>query len=229
MDNKITNIKERILKIPVFKGVSKEKFFEEIGMTYGNFKGKSKETPINSNAIATIIAKYPEISLEWLITGKGSITASSTNDFTNKNFEDPRTEYEVLQRIPLISGRNIDGFDASSFQLDKVDVKEYYVVPKFKNQQVDFMMEIEESSMYPNYNSGDVIACRVISESDFIQWNKTHVIATKGQGILIKRITPSKQENVLTMISDNSEYYPFDVSKEEINLLALVVGVIRLE
>ena len=52
--DKSSKIKERILQIADFKGIAKEKFFESISMTYGNFKGKSKLTPINSNAIADI-------------------------------------------------------------------------------------------------------------------------------------------------------------------------------
>ena len=38
--DKSSKIKERILQIADFKGIAKEKFFESISMTYGNFKGK---------------------------------------------------------------------------------------------------------------------------------------------------------------------------------------------
>jgi len=61
MEDKTTNIKERILLIAEKKGLSKEKFFEDLGLTYGNFKGKSKSTPINSNALADISTKYTAI------------------------------------------------------------------------------------------------------------------------------------------------------------------------
>ena len=71
--DKSSKIKERILQIADFKGIAKEKFFESISMTYGNFKGKSKLTPINSNAIADIMTIFPEISPEWLLTGKGNM------------------------------------------------------------------------------------------------------------------------------------------------------------
>lgn len=73
MVDKSSKIKERILQIAEFKGIAKEKFFEIIGMTYGNFKGKSKLTPINSNAIEDLIINYPEIDLIWLLTGKGEM------------------------------------------------------------------------------------------------------------------------------------------------------------
>lgn len=91
------------------------------------------------------------------------------------------------------------------------------------------MIEVEGSSMYPKYNSGDIVACRIINERNFIQWNKTHVIATKDQGILIKRIKPSKKKDLVTIVSDNRDYDPFEVNMEEVTGLAIVVGVIRLE
>jgi len=62
-----------------------------------------------------------------------------------------------------------------------------------------------------------------------IQWNKVHVIATREQGILIKRVLPAEDEGKLRLVSDNKDYPPFDVPRSEICGLALVAGVIRLE
>lgn len=66
-------IKERILQFIEYKGVKKERFYEKIGMTSANFRGKAKETPINSTAIENILSEYPDLNLEWLITGKGQM------------------------------------------------------------------------------------------------------------------------------------------------------------
>lgn len=67
------NIKERILQIGDFYNVGRKNICEEIGMTYGNFTGKAKDTPINSIAIQNIIAKFPSIDANWLLTGRGSM------------------------------------------------------------------------------------------------------------------------------------------------------------
>jgi hypothetical protein len=73
MGIKSSNIKERILQLLEIKGVAKSTFFGKIGMTYGNFTGKSKNTPLNSEAIADIFSIFPDVNLEWLLTGKGSM------------------------------------------------------------------------------------------------------------------------------------------------------------
>ncbi len=71
MDNKFSTIKERCLELAKFKGFSKEMFCSKIGMTYANFKGAAKKTPLNSNAIENILTIIPDVNLDWLLTGRG--------------------------------------------------------------------------------------------------------------------------------------------------------------
>ena len=169
-----------------------------------------------------IYTKCVDIDANWLLTGEGEMLRSETTK--NKTEKE-----ESVKGIPLVNATAIGGYGNNVFSFEERDVKDYYVIPKFKHKQVDFMIEVEGSSMYPKYNSGDVVACRIIKERNFIQWNKTHVIATREQGIIIKRIKPSDVPNSLLMISDNESYDPFNVPEEEIEGLAIVVGVIRLE
>ena len=131
--------------------------------------------------------------------------------------------------IPLVSIAAVAGFGNSDFAIQKSDIKDYYVVPKFNDRRIDFMIEVSGSSMYPKYNSGDVVACTVLRESRFIQWNKVHLIGTREQGILIKRIKKGPDETHFLLISDNKDYDPFVISEDEITGMALVVGVIRIE
>ena len=81
----MTTIKDRVLQISDYKGVSKEKFFEELEVSYGNFKGKAKESALNSNVLEKIIAKMPEISAEWLLTGKGEMLKSSVQNIVQNS------------------------------------------------------------------------------------------------------------------------------------------------
>lgn len=169
-----------------------------------------------------IITKCNNIDANWLLTGEGEMLKS-------ENTKTETSKEESVKGIPLVNATAIGGYGNNVFSFEERDVKDYYVIPKFKHKQVDFMIEVEGSSMYPKYNSGDVVACRIIKERNFIQWNKTHVIATREQGIIIKRIKPSDAPNSLLMVSDNESYDPFNVPEEEIEGLAIVVGVIRLE
>lgn len=225
MTNKFDSIKDRVLHIADLQGIGRREFCEKIGNTYQNFTGKAKNTPLNSNTIENIFAINPNISLEWLITGKGEAIKSggrnNRSDFAIKSFD--------KTGLPLVSIHAVAGFGNANFAISDRDVKDYYIIPKFKYLKVDFMIEVAGSSMYPKYSSGDIIACTIIRESKFIQWNKCHVVATKEQGILVKRLKKGDGPDSILAISDNKDYDPFLIPVNEITGIALVVGVIRLE
>ena len=83
--------------------------------------------------------------------------------------------------------------------------------------------------MQPTYYSGDLVACQRVPLNDlFFQWNKTYVLDT-AQGPLIKRIRRGSDEQHVLIVSDNPEYEPFELSKDQFHGVALVRGLVRLE
>lgn len=177
-----------------------------------------------------IYAKCEHINPEWLLSGKGEILKSNMLPINIADAVPFQSEFANMGKpIPLVHQFAVAGFGNSDFSIAEQDVKEYYVIPKFKYCKVDFMIEVHGSSMYPKYSAGDVIACTILRESKFIQWNKCHVIATQEQGILVKRIKKAPDPNHIIAVSDNKDYDPFPVPIDEITGMALVVGVVRLE
>ena len=81
MDKIKTNIKERVLQVAKNKGLSYEFFFNDLGISYSNFKGKQRDTSLQSDSIEKIISKYTDIDLHWLLTGQ---TKYSENEVLNK-------------------------------------------------------------------------------------------------------------------------------------------------
>jgi repressor LexA len=228
--DKSSNIKERILQIAEFKGIAKEKFFESIGMTYGNFKGKSKLTPINSNAIADIITTYSEISLEWLLTGTGNMLKTHSN----KNLlNEPKEKYLSNKKdseIPLIDIDAMAGYGGGDRQVMEYEGVRGYRVPELENKGVKYFIKVSGSSMYPKYSNGDLLACKPLKDMSFFQWGKPYVLDTE-QGAIVKRLFQCPDDDdCLECHSDNKIHYPpFKIPKSSIRALAIVVGVIRLE
>lgn len=216
----------RIDELSRLKHLDYKKFAEKVNVDYEDLvsviSGSEAATEALLNNILTV---FPDVNPCWIFTGIGKAlidikpTAIPLSVHTKA----------IGTPIPLVSQTAVAGFGNSEFAIAERDVKEYYIVPKFKYCHIDFMIEISGSSMYPKYNSGDVVACTIIRESHFIQWNKCHVIATKEQGILVKRLLPSEKPDCIKAVSDNEKYPPFDIPKEEITGIAIVAGVIRLE
>ena len=108
-DKKITNIKERILYISDYYKVGKEKFFEDLGLSYANFKGIQKKSALNSDAVAIILSKYSMIDPIWLLTGEGEMLKSSSaqETGTSQSGDDKDKEIEELKaEIQFLRGQN---------------------------------------------------------------------------------------------------------------------------
>lgn len=91
MAEKLSNIKDRVLQIAENKEIAKETFFKKIGVSYGNFKGKSKDSSLSSAIVAEISTNFPDVSLEWLILGKGSMIK---NEIVQKENNDQASKME---------------------------------------------------------------------------------------------------------------------------------------
>lgn len=104
----MTNIKERILYFIENQREKKELFFEELGMSYANFKGVQKKSALGSDKIDKILSKYPKINPEWLLTGQGEMLKEDSyleqknwivNDLDK--YESQKYDYNSLQRVGL--------------------------------------------------------------------------------------------------------------------------------
>lgn len=232
-------IKQNILKYLEFKGLSKYQFYKETGITRGVLDQNNGMSEENT---ARFLVIHREVSPEWLITGRGEMLRNITDDRITKAIEKASNKLlakknqvndNVLvatmdrnEGIPLIPLDAMAGYAQGSAQILELDC-ERFIVPTFKG--ADYLITVKGSSMNPKYNSGDIVACKNLPLSDiFFQWNKVYVIDTI-QGPLIKRVEPGLDDTHIQLISDNPKYKPFNLKISEINAIALVIGVIRLE
>ena len=99
MKNIFSNIKERVVEIAEKQSITKEEFFSSIGMTSANFRGKAKNSPLNSNAIVNIVTKYPDTDLHWLLFGDSNLAEEEPlkqYNSPNKASDDKDKLVEVL-------------------------------------------------------------------------------------------------------------------------------------
>ncbi len=221
MESKTSIFFERISEVLISKGFKNLNDFAINGLGYSSseklnrLKDASKKPSVD--ILIDIANKFEDLDAGWLLTGKGQMQTKKAESAAQPS----------EKGIPLISLEAAAGFGNGAFSVSNEDIMGRYVVPDFVG--IDFMLRVKGSSMYPKYSSGDVIACRVIHEISFIQWNKVYVIITREQGMLCKRIKKAENANQLLMVSDNKDYDPFEIDRSEITGIALVIGTIRLE
>ncbi len=117
MENKFTSIKDRVVQIAESLEITKESFFKSIGMTSASFRGKAKDTPLNSNAIVNIITEYPSVDLYWLVNGASKVPSDAINFVEESRKEYQRTTEEKDKMIAVLQQQIVD------LKADKEDLK----------------------------------------------------------------------------------------------------------
>lgn len=223
MTNKFDNIKERVLQLAEFKGFGKRDFCEKIGMTYQNFTGKAKETPLNSNAMKNIFAIIPDVSLEWLLTGKGEMIRTDVQIIHNPPYSEKREE-RVVYLYDVNAAANLKTLLINKDQ----NILGEIVIPDAP--VCDGAVYVNGDSMYPLLKSGDIIAYKETSNLDHLVYGEMYLISFDLDGdefLTVKYIKKSSNKDCITLVSYNPHHEPMDIPKSSIRALAIVKFSIR--
>ena len=225
----ISTIKGRILSFLGSEGIKKSDFYQATGLSDSNFKGKNRLSQPGGDMIVKILTAYPNLSADWLIMGKGNmlnVDASSVIRAQRQQESACPVPQDNKEGIPLLPLSAMAGAFTGETSVMEYEC-ERYVIPAFKG--ADFLIQVKGDSMQPTYYSGDLVACQRVPLSDlFFQWNKTYVLDTV-QGPLIKRVRRGSDDSHVLIVSDNADYEPFELSRDQFYGVALVRGLVRLE
>lgn len=215
----MTSFFHRLDKYMIYKGLNDNKITVEAGISNGLIGKARKRGSLSQENISKILNAYPELDANWLLMDKGEMLKK---DITKAI---PTT---ASAGIPLIPIEAMAGNGGGSVSIKEENIMERYIVPDFVD--VDFMIRVKGSSMYPKYSSGDIVACKMIVESNFFQWGRVFVLHHKEQGTMVKRLFPADgTDGLIECRSDNEKYPPFKLDLSEVTNIAMVTGVIRLE
>lgn len=73
-------IKDKILYFIKEKGISREDFYKETGLSASNFKGAALKSELGGDKIVRILTTYNELSSDWLLLNKGSMIREENNN-----------------------------------------------------------------------------------------------------------------------------------------------------
>ncbi len=199
----------------------------------GNITAMSKSTLISRTTINSIIGEkevYPgyevirkiaeissiNISLDWLITGKGSMI---------KN-EAPKPEISYSSGRPYYNVDFIGGFDLI---LNNQSINPDYNID-FQPYNKDGVMwcNLTGHSMEPEISNGDMMAIKEVKDWDkYLTMNETYAIVTKNDLRTVKKVRKGSDKNHLTLVPVNKEYDEQEIAKEMILRVFLVLGCMK--
>lgn len=210
--------KDRLKEFLSYKKIGRNKFETKLGLASGYMS--SKGITITSEVIEKTSSEYPELNLDWLITGKGEMLKTET----------PLSLVPIIEKegTPLLPVEAWGGsLVGSSITILAEQCKKYNV----PISNIDYLIPIAGDSMMPDYCPGDIVAIKKINERAFIEWGKVYVLDTCN-GVVIKEIQPSDKEGSVICISRNKpeKYRPFEINlnPDEFYGMYAVKGTVRL-
>ena len=84
--NNSAKIKDRMFRYLEINQISKLKFCEITGISYGNVTGKAQKSEFGGEQITEILLKFPDINPDWLLLEKGEMLRSEVE---KKDIIDP--------------------------------------------------------------------------------------------------------------------------------------------
>ncbi|MBF7091980.1 helix-turn-helix transcriptional regulator [Flavobacterium sp. ALJ2] len=232
---------DRILQLIKYKGISRRKFYIETGLSNG-FLDKVKD--IGASKIKHILNAYPEVNMEWLLTGNGDMILNSykfgdRTNTKNSSVHEPNTstykpenkEAIQKQQVPLYNIQAPAGI-ASLFQDANQDPIDFISIPYLP--KCDGAIHVNGDSMHPLLKSGDIVMYkRMNNVIENIFWGEMYLVYLIADDlkefVMIKWIQKSdKGDDWIKLVSENPQYQPKEVSFTNIKGLALVKASIRI-
>ncbi len=183
----------------------------ECGISNGLIGKARKRGSLSQENISKILNTYKNLDANWLMTGLGKMLIDDIdNDFKS---------------IPIIKIENVIKFK----NINKIYVSKENRFVAANLNTADFLVEVNGKNTSQNYNNGDFLACKKLELQDiFYQWSNIFIIDTV-LGIWIKKLIKGKDNEHLLILSDNPNHDPFEIKISEINAIAVVLGVVKLE
>jgi phage repressor protein C with HTH and peptisase S24 domain len=231
---------DRILQLIKHKEISRRKFYIETGLSNG-FLDKVKD--IGASKIEHILNAYPEVSMEWLLTGNGDMILKSHKfgglNTKNGSVHEPNAStYESenkkaiqKQQIPLYDIQAPGGI-ASLLQDANQDPIDFISIPYLP--KCDGAIHVNGDSMFPLLKSGDIVMYkRMNNVIENIFWGEMYLVFLitddLEEFVMIKWVQKSdKGDDWVKLVSENPQHQAKEVLFTNIKGLALVKASIRI-
>jgi hypothetical protein len=205
------SVKERLINYLKVKKIGQKRFALSIGRSSGYVNAISKS--IQPATIHSISMHYPDLNIEWLMTGEGEMLKNTDPDKPTTNQNGKGVKYFDVDFIA--------GFD---IVLNNHTVTPAYYIDFKPYNKADYWVNVTGHSMDPLISHGDIIAIKKLND-----W-KTYYLPGEIYAIVtdefrtIKKIRKGDNEGEVLLVPENLE--EFDPKPISISLIRDVYQVL---
>nr|DAH17510.1 MAG TPA: hypothetical protein [Caudoviricetes sp.]DAS18682.1 MAG TPA: hypothetical protein [Caudoviricetes sp.] len=224
------NEKEKIKQYLEYKGISKNKFYNQTGLSIG-FLDSGKSLGVDKAKI--IINNFPDLSLEWLVMDKGNMLITEDSQLAEVNVAEQfplRTDRKLdLQSVPLYELDATAGLVALFADATRPTPISHLQIPDLP--PCDGAIYVRGDSMYPLLKSGDIVLYKEINNANgCLLWGEMYLLSFTLDGedyITIKYVQKSEVEGFVRLVSHNPHHAPQEIPRDSIRAVALVKASVR--
>ena len=206
----IASVGETISSFEVKIGVSKGAIYKPVR------NGKT----VGLEILAKIFSVYPDLNLEWLITGEGMMFRRRSAVENNDSFiaEELQVGYSVMKgpkvMVRVVALRQAAGWSGSFEERSELVEFSFYLPSRMLPGRRDYTgFTIIENSMDPTLPIKSILMTELVAPEDYkkIQTGYIYVVITE-QGAFVRRVANRLEERgVLQAFADNADYAPVDI------------------
>lgn len=198
--------KEQIQALCAQFATSQDDFAKKIGSNQAALAQWMVRNSIPNRWLRAIADRFPEVSMEWLLTGEGEMLTNEAPVVTSlKNF--------------------FKGVNASNGEIafeDEVPNRSTLFIP---DVEASYFFPATDCSMEPLVHLGDIIGVEEVKAS-YYDPSKVYFIVTKSNERFIKHVQAIKGDNDnLELVAENSQFAPMILPKSEILKIFKVVFI----
>lgn len=245
-------VKERLIAFINYLGMSKNAFENACGLSTRYVSNISAS--VSPDKLKQISLKFPELNVEWLLTGQGDMlrkklsTSTISGDITvngngNTNIGHGNTyindtgnnddatyiEVEEVERAPILSATlarapQVDVLEAVS---EKADELEKAPVGVF-NAPVSVWYRVQDESLAPKYEVGDLLALWAYpkGEEDPIP-GKMYGINTSTNGLIVRRLFPQEDGGYIAKAANREEFPDYRIKPGNVVQIYKIMLMVR--
>lgn len=208
------SIKDRLLAFLNNQKISQRKFEMNIDVSNGYINNLRKT--VGADKIHRIHSAYPELNIDWLLTGEGEMLVTDEPQPTPEiSFNDGVPYYDVDFQL---------GFD--EFESVENTNPEYLIrMPGY--EKATLWCNASGHSMEPEINHGDILALQRINDFSFLPFGDIYGFITTNGMRTIKRLGRSTLQGYYRLIPTNKEYDEQEIPISSIAMVYRVMGAMK--
>lgn len=244
-----TTVKQRLLDFIYHLRVSQKDFCDALGVS--NSYVHSIRKSIAPEKLSAISALYPELNIEWLLTGKGEMLNSGravsggvvvTNNGQingNNNMNVTHTHSSSAEQsdedVPMSEVEEIPVVPRKLYNETNVDVLEYVNEHNVNTSpsvlqfpSFDIWWYVYTDSMQCEYMPGDKLALRAYPKGfEKIRNGRDYVIQTNLNGMTLCRLTRCDGGYIASY--ENKKYSDDFIPEEDVVNIFKIMGLLRIK